>query len=87
MHIFLTGATGYVGSCLLEALLRRGHAVRCLVRKAEKLEAILDRIDADGPSAPAALPAASLRSRVTVVVGDASDPAALAEACVGLRDY
>ena len=84
MNILLTGATGYVGSCLLEALLHRGHAVRCLVRKAEKLEAILDRIDADGPSAPAASPAASLRSRVSVVVGDASDPAALAEACVGV---
>ena len=84
MHILLTGATGYVGSCLLKALLHRGHSVRCLVRKADKLEAILDRIDAEVPSAQDALSGAELRSRVTVVVGDASDPAALAEACVGV---
>ena len=81
MNILLTGATGYVGSCLVGALLRSGHAVRCLVRKAEKLEAILDRLDAE---APGALPAASLRSQVSVVVGDASDPSALAAACVGV---
>lgn len=90
MNILLTGATGYVGSCLLGALLRRGHAVRCLVRKAEKLEAILDRLEAEAPSTPstpstpAAPPAASLRSQVSIVVGDASDPAALAAACVGV---
>jgi len=37
MRILLTGATGYVGGCLLDDLQQRGHAVRCLVRRPEKL--------------------------------------------------
>jgi len=35
--ILVTGATGYVGSQLLKALLRAGHPVRCLVRRPEAL--------------------------------------------------
>ncbi len=42
MHVFLTGATGYVGSYVLRALLGRGHTVRCLVR-----EGSLDKLDID----------------------------------------
>ena len=38
MRIFLTGATGYVGSAVLDALLRGGHAVTALVRDPEKAE-------------------------------------------------
>ncbi len=37
MRILLTGATGYVGGCLLDELQRRGHAVRCLVRRPDRL--------------------------------------------------
>ena len=37
MRILLTGATGYVGGCLLDELQRRGYSVRCLVRRPEKL--------------------------------------------------
>jgi len=37
MRILLTGATGYVGGCLLDTLERRGREVRCLVRRPEKL--------------------------------------------------
>jgi uncharacterized protein YbjT (DUF2867 family) len=37
MNILLTGATGYVGGCLLHELQRRGLAVRCLARRPEKL--------------------------------------------------
>jgi len=37
MKILLTGATGYVGGCLLTELERRGHAVRCLARRPHKL--------------------------------------------------
>jgi nucleoside-diphosphate-sugar epimerase len=36
MRIFLTGATGYIGSAVLDALLRAGHDVTSLVRTAEK---------------------------------------------------
>ncbi len=32
MHVLLTGATGYVGSHLLDALRERGHTVRALIR-------------------------------------------------------
>ncbi len=38
MRIFLTGATGYVGSAVLDALLRGGHTVTALVRDPEKAE-------------------------------------------------
>jgi nucleoside-diphosphate-sugar epimerase len=32
MRVFLTGATGYIGSAVLDALVRAGHAVTALVR-------------------------------------------------------
>jgi len=38
MRIFLTGATGYIGSAILEASLRAGHRVSALVRDPEKAE-------------------------------------------------
>lgn len=34
--IFVTGASGFIGSHLVEALRARGHRVRCLVRKTSK---------------------------------------------------
>ena len=37
MKILLTGATGYVGGCLVVELERRGLDVHCLVRRPEKL--------------------------------------------------
>jgi nucleoside-diphosphate-sugar epimerase len=35
MRIFLTGGTGYVGSAVLDALVRQGHRVDALVRNSE----------------------------------------------------
>jgi len=33
MHVFLTGATGFVGHHILQELLRQGHTARCLLRE------------------------------------------------------
>jgi len=43
MRIFLTGATGYVGSAVLDALVRAGHDVTALVRTAEKGRQVAER--------------------------------------------
>ena len=40
MRIFLTGATGYIGSAVLDALVRSGHEVAALVRNTEKAERV-----------------------------------------------
>lgn len=37
MKILITGATGFIGSHLTEELVRRGHAVRCLIRPTSNL--------------------------------------------------
>jgi nucleoside-diphosphate-sugar epimerase len=42
MKIFITGATGFVGSFLAENLLEKKHSVRCLVRKQSNLRWIAD---------------------------------------------
>jgi nucleoside-diphosphate-sugar epimerase len=43
MLVFLTGATGYIGSAVLESFLRAGHDVTALVRDPEKAESIARR--------------------------------------------
>ena len=43
MQVFLTGATGYIGSAVLESFLRAGHDVTALVRDPEKAESIARR--------------------------------------------
>jgi len=43
MRIFLTGATGHIGSAVLEALLRAGHQVTALVRDNEKAARVAAR--------------------------------------------
>jgi nucleoside-diphosphate-sugar epimerase len=47
MRVFLTGGTGYIGSAVLDALLRAGHRVTVLVRDPEKAE----RVNARGAHA------------------------------------
>src|SRR5438045_82860 len=43
MRIFLTGATGYIGSSVLDALVRAGHDVTALVRSNEKARHVAER--------------------------------------------
>jgi nucleoside-diphosphate-sugar epimerase len=43
MRIFLTGATGYIGSAVLDALVRAGHDVTALVRNSEKARNVARR--------------------------------------------
>src|SRR5262245_56296997 len=43
MRIFLTGATGYIGSAVFEALVRAGHEVTALVRDNEKAARVAAR--------------------------------------------
>jgi len=43
MRIFLTGATGYIGTAVLDALLRAGHDVTALVRNNEKARLVAKR--------------------------------------------
>jgi nucleoside-diphosphate-sugar epimerase len=43
MKIFLTGATGYIGSAVAEALLAAGHSVAALARNVEAEQTIRDR--------------------------------------------
>jgi len=43
MRIFLTGATGYIGSAVLDALVRAGHDVTALVRTNEKAKGVARR--------------------------------------------
>ena len=38
MRIFLTGATGYIGSAVLDALVRGGHDVTALVRNKDPVD-------------------------------------------------
>ena len=42
MKVFVTGATGFVGSLLAEELVKKGYQVRCLVRKQSNLRWIAD---------------------------------------------
>lgn len=43
MHIFLTGATGYIGSAILDAMIKGGHQVTAIARDPEKAEKLRAR--------------------------------------------
>ena len=43
MHVFLTGATGYIGSAVLDAMIKGGHRVTAMARDPEKAERLQAR--------------------------------------------
>jgi nucleoside-diphosphate-sugar epimerase len=43
MRVFLTGATGYIGAAVLDALVRAGHEVTAIVRDGEKANRVAER--------------------------------------------
>ena len=43
MQLFLTGATGYIGSAVLDAMMKSGHRVHALARDPEKSERLLSK--------------------------------------------
>src|SRR3990170_2934890 len=43
MRIFLTGATGYIGSAVIEAALRANHHITALVRTPQAADALASR--------------------------------------------
>lgn len=80
MHVFLTGATGFVGHEVLKALLAHNHSVRCLIREEalDKLPILEDQISVVDSSkdqlAEGEEPAQRDPSvRVEVVYGDIQD--------------
>ncbi|CAN8327212.1 unnamed protein product [Cochlearia groenlandica] len=68
MKILVTGSSGYLGARLCHALLRRGHAVRALVRRASDLS-VLPPVTEDG--------------EFELAYGDVTDYSSLADACSG----
>ena len=43
VHVFLTGATGYIGSAVLDAMIKGGHRVTAMARDREKAERLQAR--------------------------------------------
>jgi uncharacterized protein YbjT (DUF2867 family) len=62
MHrVFVTGATGFVGRAVIQALRHEGHVVRCLVRRGSEADLhgfeAIERVEGDILGPPAALEA------------------------------
>jgi len=75
MHILLTGATGYIGSAVLDACVRAGHDVVALVREPAKVE-LLERRGVRAIVGDLGNPAAygAAAEQAEVVVHTAIDP-------------
>src|SRR5207248_1793049 len=70
VRVLLTGASGFVGSYTVPALLERGHDIRLLLRNVDKARDVLGRRGVE-------------LSSVDVVTGDMTDAAAVERAAAG----
>ncbi len=84
MHVFVTGATGYIGGTIAARLLAAGHAVSGLVRDPAKAEALAARGIAPvaGSLDDTAILAEAARSADAVINAASSDHRAAVEACL-----
>ena len=67
MNVFVTGGTGYVGTAVVPALLRRGHAVSVLTRAASRARVAEGAIAVDGDALAASSFAAAIPRAATLV--------------------
>jgi nucleoside-diphosphate-sugar epimerase len=81
MQIFLTGATGYIGSAVLDALLKGGHQVTAMARDPEKAE----RLAATGATSVVAELGLPKRYLAAVQAADAVVHAALESSPRGVQ--
>jgi nucleoside-diphosphate-sugar epimerase len=76
MHIFLTGATGYIGSAVLDALIKGGHQVTAMARDREKAERLAARgaaaVVADISTPKRYLPAVKAADAIVYAAADSS---------------
>ena len=76
MHIFLTGATGYIGSAVLDALIKGRHQVTAMARDKEKAERLAARgatpAVSDITTSKRFLPAVKVADAVVYAAADSS---------------
>lgn len=88
MHVFITGATGYIGGSIAARLIAEGHRVSGLVRSAEKAEQLVARGIAPvrGTLVDGEVLAAAARAADVVINAANSDDALSVEALIAALD-
>ncbi|MDR5739562.1 MULTISPECIES: NAD-dependent epimerase/dehydratase family protein [unclassified Caballeronia] len=85
MNIFITGASGFIGGSIAAGLVRDGHRVRGLIRRAEQSDALSEAgiEPVVGSLDDAALLAAEARAADAVINAASSDHRGAVEALIG----
>ena len=72
-NVTLIGASGFVGTAILNELLTRGHQVTAVARNPEKINVTPEKINVTSPD-------------LKIVKADVADTEALVAACKGLEN-